>query len=223
MSTPTVYVICDANCKFEGMTKEQIYAAIVQAVNEGTIGNIDTGFITTVKTVNGLPLRFFVGDQAEYKALSDENKENLFAIITNDTSKEGILKAIEELQKDYGEMCEERRHLYMHSIQVYMEVYSRTDTATLIGYLTIKFNIPTQQATFASQSAANLLFTTENTPYFYEGVYQAKGGTAEPITSYTFGGADSNNYGYITVNTPSAGVVGCCKAYNATVNTVKIY
>lgn len=100
-NTPTVYVICDKNCRFEGMTKEQIYAAIVQAVNEGTIGDIDTGFITTLKTINGLPLRFFVGNKAAYDELTDEDKQNLFAIITNDTTKEGIIEAIEKLQTDF--------------------------------------------------------------------------------------------------------------------------
>lgn len=99
MNTPTVYVICDANCKFEGMTKEQILTAIVQAVNEGTIGDINTGFITTVKTINGTPLKFFVGKQADYDLLTDEDKQNLFAIITDDTTKEGILTAIKELQE----------------------------------------------------------------------------------------------------------------------------
>jgi hypothetical protein len=103
MSTPAVFVICDNNCKYEGMTKEQIYAAIVQAVNEGTIGEIDTGFITTIKTVNGTPLRFFVGTQAEYDTLTDKIKQNLFAIITNDTNKEGLLSAISALQTNFSE------------------------------------------------------------------------------------------------------------------------
>lgn len=98
MATPIVYVICDQNCKFEGMTKEQIYTAIMQAVNEGTIGDIDAGFITTIKTINGTPLKFFVGEQAEYDALTDEDKKDLFAIITNDTTKEGLLQALEDLK-----------------------------------------------------------------------------------------------------------------------------
>lgn len=100
MATPTVYVICDQNCKFEGMTKEQILTAITQAVNEGTIGDIDTGFVTTIKTINGTALKFFVGDQATYDELTDAEKINLFAVITNDTTKEGILAAIAELQTE---------------------------------------------------------------------------------------------------------------------------
>lgn len=102
-NTPKVFVICDNNCKYEGMTKEQILAAIVQAVNEGTIGEIDTGFITTIKTVNGTPLKFFVGTQAEYEALAD--KQDLFAIITNDTTKEGLLGAFSTLQTDFNEFA----------------------------------------------------------------------------------------------------------------------
>lgn len=100
MATPKVYVICDANCKFEGMTKEQILTAITQAVNESSIGDVDSGFITTVKTINGLPLRFFVGEQAAYDALSAEQKENLFAIITNDTTKAYIMEALDTLRED---------------------------------------------------------------------------------------------------------------------------
>ena len=97
MATPNVYVICDNNCKYEGMTKEQILAAIAQAIETGTVGDCDTGFITTIKTINGQPLRFFVGEQSEYEALTD--KENLFAIITNDTTKESIIAAVETLQE----------------------------------------------------------------------------------------------------------------------------
>ena len=97
-TTPKVYVICDNNCKFEGMTKEQILAAIAQAVETGTVGDIDAGFITTIKTINGIALKFFVGEQAAYDELSEEEKKNLFAIITNDATKEGLLAAIEGIK-----------------------------------------------------------------------------------------------------------------------------
>lgn len=92
MAERTVYAFCDSNCKYETMTKEQILTAIMNAVNSGSCGNVDAGFVTTIKTVNGGYLRFFVGTQAEYDAL--ENKANLFAIISNDSTKDGILSAI---------------------------------------------------------------------------------------------------------------------------------
>lgn len=111
MATPTVYVICDQNCKFESMTKEQILTAIMQAVNEGTVSDIDAGFITTIKTTNGLPLRFFYGEQSAYDALTDEEKENLFAIITNDTFKAGVNSAIDSLREDINYLLDNLSNL----------------------------------------------------------------------------------------------------------------
>ena len=103
MATPTVYVICDQNCKYEGMTKEQILTAIAQALETGEISDVDTGFVTTIKTISGTPLRFFVGTQSEYDALSEDDKKNLFAIISNDTTKEGLLNSLATLQTDFTE------------------------------------------------------------------------------------------------------------------------
>ena len=45
---------------------------------------------TKITTINGIALKFFVGTQAEYEALNDGQKQNLFAIITDDTTKERI-------------------------------------------------------------------------------------------------------------------------------------
>lgn len=97
-TTPKVYVICDQNCKFEGMTKEQILTAIIQAVNEGTIRDIDAGFVQTIKTINGVALKFFVGEQSEYNKLSDDDKKDLFAIITNDNTKTEMIELLGDLK-----------------------------------------------------------------------------------------------------------------------------
>lgn len=99
-NTPTVYVFCNNNCKYEGLTKEQILTAITQAINEGTIGDIDTGFVTTIKTINGSPLKFFVGTQDEYEALTDEQREGLYAIITNDPTAENLANALVALERE---------------------------------------------------------------------------------------------------------------------------
>ena len=56
-----------------------------------------TGLIGSIETIQGNPLHFFVGTQEEYNALSDEDKVNLFAIITDDTSTDDILKTLEDL------------------------------------------------------------------------------------------------------------------------------
>ncbi len=108
------YVLCEQNCKFEGMTKEQILTAITQAVNEGTIGDIDTGFITTIKTINDKALKFFVGTQSEYEALTDAQKANVFALITNDTTKEALLESIRRLEEEKANTDDLRQMTYVH-------------------------------------------------------------------------------------------------------------
>lgn len=93
MSERKYYCICDSNCKFETMTKEQILAAIAQAVETGSVGNCDTGFITKVKEQNnGLCVTFWVGTQAQYNAL-DSKAENCMYIISDDTTGTDLRKA----------------------------------------------------------------------------------------------------------------------------------
>lgn len=106
MSEKKFYCICDMGCKYETLNREQILTAITQAVSEGTIGDVDTGFVTTIKTINGKAVKFFFGTQSEYEALTDEEKTGLFAIITNDTSKEAFENAIEELRAEYDGLRE---------------------------------------------------------------------------------------------------------------------
>lgn len=77
------YCFCGSNCKYETMTKEQILAAITQAVSTGSVGDVDTGFVTTVKEKNGgRAVTFWVGTQAQYNALA-EKEENCMYIITD--------------------------------------------------------------------------------------------------------------------------------------------
>ena len=103
--TPKVYAICDANCRWETLTREQILTAITQAVSTGEVSDVDTGFVQTIKTINGIGLKFFVGEQSEYDALSEEDKQNLFAIITNDVSKDTVLAAVNELSNEVTELA----------------------------------------------------------------------------------------------------------------------
>ena len=93
------YVRCESGCLFESMTKEQILAAISEAVSTGTITDVDTGFITKIKESNGnRALTFWLGTTAEYNAI-EQKAENCFYILSDDTSGSDIAKAIEELQK----------------------------------------------------------------------------------------------------------------------------
>ncbi len=80
------YCFCGSNCKYETMTKEQILAAIAQAVETGEVRDVDTGFVTQIKEKNGGSyVSFWVGTQAQYNAIA--NKEtNCMYIITDDTT-----------------------------------------------------------------------------------------------------------------------------------------
>lgn len=106
MSAPTVYVFCDANCKHEGMTKEQILTAIQQAVTEGVIGDVDTGFVSTLKTINGTYLKFYFGTKADFDALPADQKQNVFAIFSNDTIGEDMKSDIEKIKQDIKDILD---------------------------------------------------------------------------------------------------------------------
>lgn len=54
-------------------------------------GSTGKGVVTGVKTVNDTTLRFFVGTQSEYEVLTDTQKQNLFALITDDTTREDLI------------------------------------------------------------------------------------------------------------------------------------
>lgn len=90
------YVLCEKNCKFEGLTKEQILTAIAQTVETGEIKDVDSGFITTLKEQNsGVGLQMWIGTQAEYNALT-EIAENCFYIITDDTTEADIAETLKQ-------------------------------------------------------------------------------------------------------------------------------
>lgn len=77
------YVMRGDKVLFESMTKEEIITAIVQAVEEGEIGDLDTGFVTKVKEQNhNNDLKFWRGTNAEYNALHSIDP-NTYYIITD--------------------------------------------------------------------------------------------------------------------------------------------
>lgn len=97
------YVVCGANCKFESMTKEQILAAIMQAVESGEIHDVDAGFITKLVEQNSKrEVTLWVGTRAQYNAIA-KPAENCLYIITDDTTAEDFDKAIAELRKQMAE------------------------------------------------------------------------------------------------------------------------
>lgn len=102
------YVICDDNCKFEGMTKEQIIAAIVEATGSMP-ENPDDAFISKILELNkNSNLRFWLGTTAEYNALvaGGTLESDCMYIITDDTFGEDVDAAISQLSNDITALSE---------------------------------------------------------------------------------------------------------------------
>jgi hypothetical protein len=93
------YCFCSSNCKYETMTKEQILAAITQAITTGVVGDVDTGFVTKLQEQNRRDaVTMWVGTQAQYNALPSIANNCLY-IITDDTTNDDIMRAVADAQE----------------------------------------------------------------------------------------------------------------------------
>lgn len=92
------YCFCDANCKHETMTKEQILAAIAQLLEGGAVYDPDAAVVSKVKESNaGQTVTFWRGTAAQYNAI-EEKDPNCFYIVTDDTTLSDISNIIAEIQ-----------------------------------------------------------------------------------------------------------------------------
>ena len=88
------------DCAFESLTKEQIYELIANSIQQGELAGVDAEnpFVTKIKEQNkGVPLKFWVGTQAEFNAIQTK-EDNCFYIITDSTAQADIENALSELQ-----------------------------------------------------------------------------------------------------------------------------
>ena len=80
MAEKTYYVLCADDCKHEGMTKEQIVAAIAEATGSTPTG-VDDAFITKIKEQNAnAAMKIWVGTRAQYNALTEKDADTLYFI-----------------------------------------------------------------------------------------------------------------------------------------------
>lgn len=92
------FVLDEKNCLTESMSKEQILAAIVQAVEEGEIRDVDTGFVTKLKESNyNRQIKFWVGTQAEYNAMQNP-PDNVLYLITDPNLEDDLQNQIDALE-----------------------------------------------------------------------------------------------------------------------------
>lgn len=103
MSERRYFCFCEANCKFETMTKEQILAAIAQAVESGEVHDVDAGFVTKVKEANaGGYVTFWVGTTAQYNALPEKDPSCMY-IFTDGSSSAELQAAVKKASDDAAE------------------------------------------------------------------------------------------------------------------------
>lgn len=103
-NTLKVYALDDGANKHETMTKEQVLAAIVQAVENGTITNIDTGFITKIQEMNKQTnLKVWVGTNAEFTALETKAEDTLY-LFTDDPTIDDMEQAVTEVEEAQNDL-----------------------------------------------------------------------------------------------------------------------
>lgn len=67
-----VYGICDNNCKHPVYTREEVLSILQQAINDGSLLNIDAEYAAIKKVLDingGAAVRFWTGTEAEFNAL----------------------------------------------------------------------------------------------------------------------------------------------------------
>ena len=82
----------------EAEIRQLVLAAVAEAAETGTLGDIDTGFVTTLKEINsGLAFRVWLGTTAQYNTLAaaDLLEPNVLYIKTDDTSASDIREMLE--------------------------------------------------------------------------------------------------------------------------------
>lgn len=193
------YCICDSNCKFETMTKEQILAAIAQAVETGKIGNCDAGFITKVKEQNsGGYVTFWVGTQASYNAL-DNIEQNCLYIITDDTTESDIMNSLQDIKETESDIQNDLRDIHEAvsanskvSLTALQEAQKAQQAINALRE-SVKSSDLTSAVTFKRTGGGGDLTTKTLTPVRY--VYDGKARIMYFTVQFTFAGAlDAYSY-----------------------------
>lgn len=129
-----VYVLDDAANVWQGMTKEQIISAITQAVNEGTISNIDSGFVSKIREMNKSGnVKIWIGTMAEFNAIDTKDQDTLY-LFTDDPTIEDIEDRMDSIEETLLANIEATTG-YFHKVKItagegifniYFDVFCRT-------------------------------------------------------------------------------------------------
>lgn len=108
------------------LTEQQIITLVNNIITTGSVGNIDTGFVTTIKEQNaGKALQFWIGTQAEYNAIA-EPVANMFYIVTDDPYKQNVQDAIDAINARIDEIEIPDIQAELSAIQTEIENFETT-------------------------------------------------------------------------------------------------
>ena len=136
MSEPKFYVMGEDKCLYEGLTKEQILAAITEAVETHEISDVDTGFVTKLKEYNrNAQVTYWVGKQAEYNALANNNAivGGRLYFITDDNFETNLSDALGEIRDKFDTINESLSQIQTATVTSGW-AYEHVDGGTLTFY-----------------------------------------------------------------------------------------
>lgn len=100
----------DLNNRIEALSKEEVYALLAQAIQQGQLPVLeqDTAFVTMIKSiVDGQAYKIGFCTQAQYNQLaaSGQLQQNAYYWITDDTTYEDLVAYIEEIAANIDEIA----------------------------------------------------------------------------------------------------------------------
>lgn len=130
MESGKVYVLSIGNNLDEGMTKEQIIAAIAEATGE-TPTHIDDAFITKLQEQNrNRNLKVWVGTQAEYAAIATPASDTLY-VITDANEYEDLDARLTQAEDAITDVQINKAPKYQYSTTDLQAGVSNLETGTL--------------------------------------------------------------------------------------------
>lgn len=101
------YVLCDDDCRYEGMTKAEILEAIEQALEQGYVSDPDGAVFSRIKEINtNGTVQIWSGTEAEFNALSPTPTVGLSVVrvgadgVLYLCANDSLIQALSKLQVD---------------------------------------------------------------------------------------------------------------------------
>lgn len=152
MTERNYWVLCDDNCRFPGMTREQIYDAIAEATGM-TPTPVDEAFITMIKEQNANHnIKFWHGTEAQFNALEETDSDTVYVIGTNKVkSVDALEAAVSELQEEVQPVerggtgatsaAQARTNLGLHGAETRTLLWTNASPSSAFAAQTLTFDL----------------------------------------------------------------------------------